>query len=88
MIAEGIWSICGMITDIRTPKYMEKNLLQCHIVHHHKSHIGCPHIKLDFYSEKPEAYLTYSLRSIYLYICRNFFTTTIFKNELFLKNYG
>jgi hypothetical protein len=61
MIAEGIWSIAGMIIDIRTPKYMEKNLLQCNFDPHHlKSCIDCPHIKLDFCNEKPEAYLTSS----------------------------
>lgn len=70
MIAEGIWSTAGMMTDNRTPKYMKKNLFQCHYVPHHlKSRIYCPHIKLDFGNEKPEAYLTNSQRSIYLYIC-------------------
>jgi len=82
MIAEGIWSTAGMMTDIRTPKYMKKNLFQCHFVPHHlKSRIYCPHIKLDFGNEKPEAYLTNSQRSIYLYMCKAFFTATIFKNE-------
>jgi hypothetical protein len=32
MIAEGIWSIAGIMTDIETPKYLEKNLFQCHSV--------------------------------------------------------
>jgi hypothetical protein len=58
VIAEGIWSIAGMIIDIGTPKYVEKNLFQCHFIPHHlKSHTDCPHIKLDFCNEKPEAYL-------------------------------
>jgi len=59
MIAEGIWSSAGMITDIGRPKYMEKKLFQCHFaLEHIKSHVYCPHIKLDFCNEKPEAYLT------------------------------